>query len=209
MRETKSQELPVVYKQMRDYFKHMQAWKSDSSAEFSIEKLMKTSYFKNKEESQNLIDWSKMTVFGLYTCKQGSDKAIYRKAKYVANSCSSNKVIRSDRFVDVIRTICELASIKFMQAISETGYTEDFYNKSDYESIQLAINLVSQELKKEIFGESTEIDVHQWMMHALTPVCAWIFSYPSIRKKVHDKANIKMLHINQREAQRLFERLTR
>ena len=70
----------------------MQIWKSDSSAEFSVEKLMKTSYFRNEEEeSQNLIEWSTMTLFGLYTCKQGADKATYRKAKHIANLCSSNK----------------------------------------------------------------------------------------------------------------------
>jgi hypothetical protein len=84
----------------------MQAWKSDSSAEFSFEKMMQSSYFRNLEESQNLIDWSTMTVFGLYTCKQSSDKATYRKAKHIANLCSSNKALQSDRFLDVIRTIC-------------------------------------------------------------------------------------------------------
>ena len=51
---------------------------------------MKSEYFKNQDEViENLIDWSKMTVFGLYTCKQSSDKAVYRKAKHIAKMCSS------------------------------------------------------------------------------------------------------------------------
>ena len=143
-----------------------------------------------------MIDWSKLTVFGLYTCKQSSDKAVYRKAKHIAKMCSSGEVMHSKRFVDAIRTICELASVEFMKAIIETGYIEELYEKGDYESINLAIELVSQEFKEEIFGESEEIDIHQWMMRALTPVCAWIFSYPAIREKVHAKANVKMLHVN-------------
>ena len=70
MRKTESSELAVVHKQLKEFFKNMQAWKSDSSAEFSFEKLMNSKYFKNKdEESENMIDWSKLTVFGLYTCK--------------------------------------------------------------------------------------------------------------------------------------------
>ena len=73
---------------------------------------------------------------------------------------------------------------------------EDLYSKGDYESIQQAIELISQQFREEIFGESTEIDAKQWMMKALTPVCDWIFSYPAIREKVHIKANIKLLHIN-------------
>ena len=83
-----------------------------------------------------------------------------------------------------------------MQAIIETGYIQDLYNKGDYENIQRAIDLVCKEFKDQIFGESTEIDAHEWMTRALTPVCAWIFSFPSIRERVHARANVKMLHIN-------------
>ena len=108
--------------------------------------------------------------------------------------------MQSKRFADAIRTICQLATLEFMKAVIETGYIDELYQKGDYESIQLATELISQEFKEEIFGESTEIDTKQWMMRALTPVCAWMFSYPSIREKVHAKANVKMLHVNQKEA---------
>ena len=90
MRNTESSELKEVYKQLKEFFNNIQAWKSDSSSEFSFEKLMKSEYFENKdEEIENMIDWSKLTVFGLYTCKQSSDKATYRKAKHIAKMCSS------------------------------------------------------------------------------------------------------------------------
>ena len=76
-----------------------------------------------------------MTIFCLYTCKQGSDESIYRKAKHIASLCTSNKFMVPDRFCDVVKKICELASTKFMKAIVQTSYIEDFYNKADYENL--------------------------------------------------------------------------
>ena len=38
--------------------------------------------------------------------------------------------------------------------------------------------------------------------------CAWLFSFNTIREKVHLYARVEMLHINEKEAQRLFNRLT-
>ena len=105
-----------------------------------------------------------------------------------------------NRFCDVIKKICELASTKFIKAIVETGYIDEFYNERDYKNIQIAIDQVSEEFKEEIFGKATELDANQWISRALNPNCAWIFSYPLIREKVHAKANVKMLHVNQREA---------
>ena len=51
-------------------------------------------------------------------------------------------------FVDVIRMICEMATIKFEKAIIETGYLDDLYKEEDYENIRLAIDSISQEFKE-------------------------------------------------------------
>ena len=47
------------------------------------------------------------------------------------------------------------------------------------------------------------------MMKALTADFSWLFSFSSIREKIHDRANVELLHVNELEAHRLFERLTR
>ena len=83
--DTKSLETTEFYQQMKENFNHIPAWISDSNMEFSFEKLLKTSYFKTQEiEDQDMLDWQKMTVFALYSCKQSNDQATYRKAKHIA-----------------------------------------------------------------------------------------------------------------------------
>ena len=59
-----------------------------------------------------------MTVFALYTCKQRNDSAVYKKAKHIARQSSSNEIMKSDLFGNVIRSICTLASIDFMKAVA-------------------------------------------------------------------------------------------
>ena len=39
--------------------------------------------------------------------------------------------------------ICELATTRFMKAVVETGYLEELYSKSQYESLDLAIDQIS------------------------------------------------------------------
>ena len=43
--------------------------------------------------------------------------------------------MQSKRFADAIKMICGLASVEFMKAVIETGYTDELYEKGDYESI--------------------------------------------------------------------------
>ena len=45
------------------------------------------------------------------------------------------------------------------------------------------------------------------MKYSHSSECAWLFSFDTIREKVHLHAEIEMLHVNEKEAQRLFNRL--
>ena len=108
--------------------------------------------------------------------------------------------MKPDLFIDTIKFICELASIDLIKAVVETGYMDDFYSQNQYDSLQSGIDSVCQELKDQIFGELLELEARQWMMHALTPQYDWLFSFPSIRDKVHSKANVELLHVNELEA---------
>ena len=42
-----------------------------------------------------------------------------------------------------------------------------------------------------------------------SPEIEWLFSFDTIREKIHEISNIEMLHINENEAQKLFNRLKR
>ena len=63
------------------------------------------------------------------------------------------------------------------------------------------------DLKNEIFGEKMVLDKHRWMKLSHSPELQWLFSFDSIREKVHTEAKVKMLHVNQQEAEKLLNRL--
>ena len=91
MRSTDIREIAEVYKQMKNFFSHIPGWASDSNAEFSFEKLLKAGYFKQEGyENVGELDWPTLTIFALYTCKQGIESSIHRKAKHIAGQSSNN-----------------------------------------------------------------------------------------------------------------------
>ena len=61
---------------------------------------------------------------------------------------------------------------------------------------------------QQVFAESSKLEKDEWMKQSHTSKFAWLFSLVSIREKVHSEAKVKQLHVNEREAQRLFDHLT-
>ena len=42
--------------------------------------------------------------------------------------------------------LLKMASINFIKAVVETGYTEDFYKRNDYLALECSINKISEDL---------------------------------------------------------------
>ena len=58
---------------------------------------------------------------------------IHRIAEKIARESITEKdKMHRDSFIDAVQLICRMASINFMKAVAETGYTEDFYSESQY-----------------------------------------------------------------------------
>ena len=102
-----------------------------------------------------------------------------------------------------------MASTNFLKAVVETGYTEDFYSTKQYEDLEASIDKLSQDLTQEVFGELMDLHVSEWMKKSHSTDFVWLFSFDSIRRRIHNFANVEMLHINEREAEKLFNRLKR
>ena len=56
--------------------------------------------------------------------------------------------MKPDLFEKTIKMICKLATTKFMKAVVETGYLEDLYSTNQYESLDSAIDQISDEFKQ-------------------------------------------------------------
>ena len=59
--------------------------------------------------------------------------------------------MQSDLFLETIKMICQMASTKLIKAVAESGYMKDLYSSSQYESLDSAINFISEKLQKEVF----------------------------------------------------------
>ena len=67
--------------------------------------------------------------------------AIHRIAEKIARvSITEKDQMHRDSFIDTIKLICKMASINFLKAVAETSYMEDFYNESQYASLESAID---------------------------------------------------------------------
>ena len=84
-----------------------------------------------------------------------------------------------------------------MKAVVEVGYTEEHYNEEEYQSIEKAINQVSQDFMQQVFNFQQQIEKNEWMELSHNPACAWLFDFATIREKVFKAAGIEMLHINE------------
>ena len=94
-------------------------------------------------------------------------------------------------------------------AVAETGYMEDPYQSSHYEQLESSCEIISHELTQKVFGEVMTLQVDEWMKMAHSAEYAWLFSFLTIREKVFILSNVDKLHVNEKEAERLFVRLKR
>ena len=66
--------------------------------------------------------------------------------------------MQSDLFENIVKKICETASILFLRSIAEVGYWEDQYVEREYKSLNQAIDDICLELKFDIFGRAKFIE---------------------------------------------------
>ena len=60
--------------------------------------------------------------------------------KIARESIIEKDQMHRDPFIETVKLICRMASINFIKAVAHTGYMEDFYDKSQYASLDSAIN---------------------------------------------------------------------
>ena len=66
---------------------------------------------------------------------------VHRIAEKIARESITEKdQMHRDPFIETVKLICRMASVNFMKAVAETGYMEDFYDKGQYEALELATN---------------------------------------------------------------------
>ena len=102
-----------------------------------------------------------------------------------------------------------MASTDLIRAAVETGYLTNLYNSSHHADLTAAIDQVSNDTAKQIFGTASKVEINEWLAWAHSPANTWLFSFVSIREKVHLLADVEMHHVNKEEAKRLIERLKR
>ena len=86
-----------------------------------------------------------------------------------------------DLFEATIKTICKMASSDLIRAAVEIGSLDNFYDSIQLQTLESAIDAISQELSKEIFDESKELDKVDWINKSSDPELQWLFSFESIR----------------------------
>ena len=62
-------------------------------------------------------------------------------------------------FVKTIKMVLKMASVNFIKAVVETGYMEDFYGSKHYANLEASINMLSEHLLQEVFGNSATLSV--------------------------------------------------
>ena len=100
-----------------------------------------------------------------------------------------------------------MASTDLIKAAEETGYMKSLYTTSHYGSLTASIHQVSKDIARQIFGTSTEVQKNFWLSEAQIPDNSWLFSFSSIREKIHQHAGVEMYHVNETEAKKLMDRL--
>ena len=93
-----------------------------------------------------------------------------------------------------------MGSTRFIRALIEIGYLDEFYNTKEYKALQTAIVKISEELKDKVFGKDEEIQSSQWLKKTQSIEYRWLFSFTTIRNKIFKDAGVVPLHINKEEA---------
>ena len=78
-----------------------------------------------------------------------------------------------------------MASTDFLKAVEEIGYMENPYTSKNLLSLDHSIDLVTRDLADDVFGESNTLKKDEWLKIAHFPELAFIFSFESIREKIH------------------------
>ena len=112
-------------------------------------------------------------------------------------------------FKDVTKILLRMASINFIKAVVETRYMENLYKNSHYLDLESSIDKISGDLIQQVFGNSNTLHIDEWTKLAHSKELAWLFSFNTIRERIHSLANVEMFHVNEKEAERLFKRLRR
>ena len=93
-----------------------------------------------------------------------------------------------------------MGSTRFIRALIEIGYLDEFYNTKECKALQTAIVKISEELKDKVFGKDEEIQSSQWLKKTQSIEYRWLFSFTTIRNKIFKDAGVVPLHINKEEA---------
>ena len=109
----------------------------------------------------------------------------------------------------MMKLIFEMASVNFIKAADEVGYMKGLYQESHLESLQTTIKTLCADLKKELFDDSRHLETSKWIKKAHSAEFSWLFSFATIREKIHELANVEQRHVNFEEAEKLFNRLER
>ena len=106
-----------VLKKLRKNFGRDSAWngESESNKEFDMQKFFDSCIFKDEDQQQSdVLSWELLSLFAVYTCRQGSKTAIHRKARQIANASSEksikqnsnmstkNKPLQQDLFIQAV-----------------------------------------------------------------------------------------------------------
>ena len=211
MTEISSSQVKEVLKQLKEYFKDDPNWQNEANSEIDLEKFLKSILFKVEGNHDNqALDWKLLSIFALFTCKQKASTAVHRIALRIAReSTASNDLMDKELFQKFVNSILQMASINFIKAVVEIGYMDDLFHSSHYEEIQSSIDTISQDLARDIFGEILTMKTEEWIKKAHSVEHSWLFSFLTIREKIFTVSTVDTLHINEKEAERLFNRLKR
>ena len=102
-----------------------------------------------------------------------------------------------------------MASVNFIKAADEVGYMKGLYQKSHLDILQTAIKTLCEVLTQNLFDDSRHLETNKWIKKAHSAEFSWLFSFATIREKIHELANVEQLHVNFEEAEKLFNRLER
>ena len=107
----------------------------------------------------------------------------------------------------MIKQVCELASVKFLKAVDNIGYMEDFYSEIHYKNLEKAIKDTCEDLILKIFDGKRDIDEKDLLKNIDKPEFVWLNSFFAIRERMHEIAKIDKFHINEKESERALNRL--
>ena len=57
----------------------------------------------------------------------------------ISEFIKQNELVQAEKFSLIIKQICELASVKFLKAVTHIGYMEAVYSESHYKNLDKAI----------------------------------------------------------------------